>query len=119
MAQEVGKRLAEREVLLREMPQILKQRIIYVAHDHLNRERGALKSANPDTDVIVMVESQRMLTGRPWNLERLFFILSSARHFAKSLQEEGFTVHYEKASSTIDGLKKIQKLYPESSARVS
>lgn len=108
MAQEVGKRLAEREVLLREMPQILKQRIIYVAHDHLNRERGALKSANPDTDVIVMVESQRMLTGRPWNLERLFFILSSARHFANDLIGAGFTVRYIQAPTTIEGLEKAR-----------
>jgi deoxyribodipyrimidine photolyase-related protein len=43
---------------------------------------------------------------------RLFFLISSARHFAESLRSEGFTVHYEKASTTIDGLKKIQGLLP-------
>ena len=62
-----------------------------------------------------MVESARMTSGRQWHPIRLHFLISSARHFAKSLQEEGFTVHYEKALTTIDGLKKIQKLYPESS----
>ena len=55
------------------------ERILYVAHDHLNRERGVLKSANPETDAIVLVESARMTSGRPWHPERLFFLLSSAR----------------------------------------
>jgi deoxyribodipyrimidine photolyase-related protein len=43
---------------------------------------------------------------------RLFFLISSARHFVESLRSEGFTVHYEKAPTTIDGLKKIQGLVP-------
>ena len=85
-------------------------RIIYVPFDHLHRGYGALKTADPKTDVIAMVESARMTTGRAWHPMRLFFLISSARHFAESLRSEGFTVHYEKASTTIDGLKKIQGL---------
>ena len=90
-------------------------RIIYVPFDHLHREYGALKNADTAADVIAFVESARMTSGRSWHPLRLFFLISSARHFAQSLREEGFTVHYEKALTTIDGLKKIQKLYPESS----
>ena len=59
VAQKVAARLAQREILLREVQKVSLTRIVYVAHDHLNRERGALKSANPQTDVIVLVESQR------------------------------------------------------------
>lgn len=81
------------------------QRILYVAHDHLNSTRGVLKNANPNTDVVVLVESARMTTGRPWHKERLFFLLSSARHFAATLAEAGFTVRYIKAATTTDGLK--------------
>ena len=80
------------------------ERILYVAHDHLNRDRGVLKSANPATDAIVLVESARMTSGRPWHPERLFFLLSSARHFAGQLEAEGFTVRYIQAPTTIDGL---------------
>ena len=80
------------------------QRILYVAHDHLNRDRGVLTSANPETDAIVLVESARMTSGRPWHPERLFFLLSSARHFAAELEAEGFTVRYIQAPTTIDGL---------------
>jgi deoxyribodipyrimidine photolyase-related protein len=87
-------------------------RIIYVPFDHLHRGYGALKNADQKTDVIAMVESARMTTGRTWHPMRLFFLISSARHFAESLRSEGFTVHYEKAPTTIDGLKKIQGLVP-------
>jgi deoxyribodipyrimidine photolyase-related protein len=87
-------------------------RIIYVPFDHLHRDYGALKNADPKVDVIAMVESARMTTGRTWHPMRLFFLISSARHFAAALRSEGFTVHYEKAPTTIDGLKKIQGLVP-------
>jgi deoxyribodipyrimidine photolyase-related protein len=87
-------------------------RIVYVPFDHLHRGYGALKSADPKTDVIAMVESARMTTGRAWHPMRLFFLISSARHFAESLRSEGFTVHFDKAPTTIDGLKKIQGLFP-------
>ena len=87
------------------------KRIIYIPFDHLHRNFGALKSAEPAVDVIAMVESARMTTGRKWHKERLFFLISSARHFAKSLEEESFTVEYIKAPTTIDGLNVISDSY--------
>ena len=83
------------------------KRIIYIPFDHLHRNFGALKEADPAHDVIAFVESARMTTGRKWQTERIFFIISSARHFARSLEEEGFSVDYIKAPTTIDGLKVI------------
>ena len=88
------------------------KRIIYIPFDHLHRKFGALKGANPQEDVIVLVQSARMTTGRTWHKERLFFLISSARHFAQSLEEEGFSVEYVKAATTIDGLKVVEKKYP-------
>ena len=85
------------------------KRIIYIPFDHLHRKFGALKDADPKADLIAFVESVRMTTGRNWHKERLFFLISSARHFAQSLTEEGFTVEYVKAATTIDGLKEIAK----------
>ena len=84
------------------------KRIIYIPFDHLNQKYGALKNANPREDVIALIESARMITGRNWHKERLFFLISSARHFAQELQSQGFTVEYVKAATTIDGLKTIQ-----------
>jgi len=85
------------------------KRTIYIPFDHLHREYGALKGADPKSDLIVLVESARMTTGRNWHKERLFFLISSARDFAQSLRDEGFTVEYVKAATTIDGLKQIAK----------
>ena len=87
------------------------KRIIYIPFDHLHRNYGALKDANPKEDVIAFVESERMTTGRPWHKERLFFLISSARHFAQSLEVEGFTVEYIKATTTNKGLDEISKKY--------
>lgn len=85
------------------------KRIIYIPFDHLHRKFGALKDADPKNDVIAFVESARMTTGRNWHKERLFFLISSARHFAQSLEGEGFTVEYVKAKTTVDGLNTIVK----------
>lgn len=85
------------------------KRIIYVPFDHLNKDFGALKTADKKSDLIVLIESQRMLTGRPWHKERLFFLVSSARHFAKDLENQSFKVEYLKAETTIDGLTEVKK----------
>ena len=83
------------------------KRIIFLPFDHLHRNYGALKVADSKSDLIVFVESARMTTGRNWHKERLFFLISSARHFAKSLEAEGFSVEYVKAATTVDGLKSV------------
>ena len=85
--------------------------LIYIPFDHLHRNFGALKNADLRQDVIVLVESARMTTGRNWHPQRLHFLISSARHFAQLLREEGFTVEYEKAATTPDGLAKVHNKY--------
>ena len=85
------------------------KRILYVAFDHLDFRRGVLKGADPANDVVVLVESQRMITGRPWHKERLFFLISSARHFQAELQARGFESRYIKAATTVAGLKQARE----------
>ena len=87
------------------------KRIIYIPFDHLNRDYGALKEADPASDVIAMVESSRMTTGKHWHPERLFFMISAARHFAHELTQAGFLVEYRKAPTTLDGLAEIAGKY--------
>jgi deoxyribodipyrimidine photolyase-related protein len=84
------------------------KRIIYVSFDQLNSNYGALKGADPKSDLIVLVESARMVTGSNWNKVRLYFLISSAHHFAKELTEAGFKVIYQKAATTVDGLKQVR-----------
>jgi deoxyribodipyrimidine photolyase-related protein len=89
------------------------ERLIYVAFDHLNENYGALKNSDPKKDVIVLIESKRMTTDRKWHGQRLHFLISSARHFAQHLESLGYTVRYEKAATTIDGLQKIKEEFPD------
>ena len=83
-------------------------RIIYVPFDQLHRDYGAMKVATQDGDHIVLVESQRMVTGRGWHRQRLQFLISSARHFARELEDDGWQVTYLKSATTTDGLSQVQ-----------
>lgn len=89
------------------------KRVLYVPFDQLNRDHGVMAQANTQTDVILFVESQRMLDSKPWHFQRLFFILSAARHFAQSLREEGFQVKYVKAATTAEGITEIFQEFPK------
>ena len=77
---------------------------IYLAFDQLNLNYGLIKGANPKDTQILLVESQRMLKSRKWHFQRLFFLISAARHFAKDLEVRGFQVHYLKSNSTREGI---------------
>ena len=68
-----------------------------------------MKNADPTGDLIVLVESARMISGRPWHKERLFFLLSSARHFSEEMRGRGFTVEYVQAATTLDGLDRVRQ----------
>ena len=84
------------------------KRILYIAFDHLHRNFGVLKDADPQNDLIVLVESARMTSGRPWHPLRLHFLISSAHHFAQDLRSEGFTVEYITSATTTDGLDQVR-----------
>lgn len=45
-----------------------------------------------------------------WNPIRLYFLISSARHFAEQMELEGFTVHFLRAATTSDGLDTARKI---------
>ena len=70
------------------------KRIIYIPFDHLHMKYGALKGSNPNEDLVVLVESARMVSGDKWNKVRLYFLISSARHFVEELKSAGFETRY-------------------------
>jgi deoxyribodipyrimidine photolyase-related protein len=84
-------------------------RIIYVPHDLLNKDYGALKLADKKNDLIVLIESAQTINSKKWHSQRLQFIISSARHFAQELSESGYQVVYQKSATTIEGLTKLGK----------
>ena len=89
------------------------ERILLIPFDHLNADRGVLKKADPATDVVLLVQSERMITGRPFHKERLFFLISSARHFAKELEKSGFTVLFIEAETTVAGITQAREAVGE------
>ncbi|CAN2172107.1 Photolyase PhrB-like [Candidatus Nanopelagicaceae bacterium] len=87
-------------------------RALYLPFDQLNANHGVLRGADKKSDLLVLVESQSMISGADWHPERLFFLISSARHFAAELRADGFEVRYIKASNTVAGLKEIKNEFP-------
>ena len=86
-------------------------RIIYVSHDQLNLKYGALANANPQTDLILLVESERMVKQSRWHFQRVHFILSSAKHFVTELETAGFNVQYLTAKDTATGITEVKTKY--------
>ena len=84
-------------------------RLLLVPFDHLNADRGVLKNADPATDIVLLVQSERMITGRSFHKERLFFLISSARHFAMELEKSGFTVLFIEAETTTAGIAEARE----------
>lgn len=84
-------------------------RLLYISHDQLSLSHGLLASADPKNDVVVLVESLRMVESKSWHRQRLWFLLSAARHFVFELETKGFQVHYVKAETTIAGIEKIKE----------
>lgn len=85
------------------------RRTIWVFGDQLNMSLGALSDADPQNDVVLMVESTQKISSRPWHRQRLHFLLSSMRHFAHDLQQAGFTVDYRYATSMSQGFHDHQR----------
>jgi deoxyribodipyrimidine photolyase-related protein len=83
-------------------------RIIYVSHDQLNLKYGALAQVKKQTDLILFVESARMVKQKRWHFQKVHFLLSSARHFAKELEAAGFNVKYLIAKDTATGISEIK-----------
>ena len=86
---------------------------VLLLNDQLNRNYGALKTAEPSTHHILFIESQRMLTTRTWHIQRLFFLMSARDHFLQQLRDEGFKVTFIRSSNTEVGIEEFRKSFPD------
>ncbi|MGC6517991.1 MAG: cryptochrome/photolyase family protein [Candidatus Puniceispirillaceae bacterium] len=71
------------------------KRLLLIMGDQLSRNSPVLAEASPDTDIIVMGELSDEATTPRHHKKKIAFIFSAMRHFAKSLQQDGFTVLYQ------------------------
>lgn len=87
----------------------------FVAFDQVNRASHLLTSfseSDRGERLVLFIESEATLAKRAWHIQRLFFLISSARHFAHELADEGFPVLYLKAKSFHEAFTVLQKNLP-------
>jgi deoxyribodipyrimidine photolyase-related protein len=87
----------------------------FVAFDQINRDSHLFTQFSESAgkqQLILFIESEETLARRSWHIQRLFFLLSSARHFAEQLVAEGFLVLYHKANSFHEGFADLRKSLP-------
>jgi deoxyribodipyrimidine photolyase-related protein len=89
-------------------------RTIWVFGDQLNRAIGALATARPAHDRILLVESTAKLASKRWHRQRAHFVLASMRRFAAELEAAGFEVDLRRAASLEAGVREhVDRYSPE------
>jgi deoxyribodipyrimidine photolyase-related protein len=66
----------------------------FIAFDQLGHESKIIRSIDKASDLLLFVESDEILRGKRWHIQRLFFLISSARHFSRELAAAGYRVLY-------------------------
>ncbi len=67
-----------------------------VMGDQLSRRLASLRDADPERDVILMVEVAEEARHIRHHKQKIAMIFAAMRHFAQSLRDEGFEVFYSK-----------------------
>ena len=86
-------------------------RTVWVLGDQLNRRLGALASAQPGHDRVLLVESRAKLGSKPWHRQRAHLVITAMRRFAEELRDEGFDVDHRTAGSLRAGLDAHRRAY--------
>jgi len=77
---------------------------VWVLGDQLNRSLGALRTADPSTHRILLVESSAKLASKRWHRQRAHFVLASMRRFAQEMRDAGFDVDHRRSPSLRQGV---------------
>lgn len=86
----------------------------FIAFDQLGHESKIIRSIDKASDLLLFVESDEILRGKRWHIQRLFFLISSARHFSRELAAAGYRVLYLRSESFSDALAKVDAALPNS-----
>ena len=73
--------------------------LVLILGDQLNEDASALTGFDPTQDAIWMAEVDEESTHVMSSKQRTTLFLSAMRHFAQSLREKGWTVHYSQIDS--------------------
>ena len=102
------------------MSQTALRHLVIVLGDQLNLDATALHDFDPSCDAVWMAEAMQESTHIPSSKQRTTAFLSAMRHFAQTLREQGYPLHYAaldapNAPSTLaDALSRaIEQLRPQ------
>ena len=70
--------------------------LILILPEHLSRTVSSLRSANPKEDFVIFIECSKDWSTANNHKKKIIYSLTSMRHFAADLVEEGFNVEYLK-----------------------
>jgi deoxyribodipyrimidine photolyase-related protein len=73
-----------------------KPTLVLVLGDQLSPSISSLKTADPATTVVLMVEVEREATQVRYHRKKIAFLFSAMRHFAEELRDAGWNVDYVK-----------------------
>lgn len=68
--------------------------VIFIFGDQLSRDLPSLKTADKQSDVIMMCEVNSEAVAVKHHKKKIVFLFSAMRHFADELARDGYTVHY-------------------------
>lgn len=93
--------------------------------DQLSFDLPSLKNINAASDILVFCEVRSETDYVPHHPQKIIFLFSAMRHFAKTCQEMGFQVHYvelndvENTQNLVSEWQRIAKLYQCSSISIT
>ncbi|NBD34204.1 MAG: cryptochrome/photolyase family protein [Cyanobacteria bacterium] len=93
---------------------------IWILGTQLSLEHAALKSCEKEKGQtpLIMIESQEYVAQRRYHQQKLVLVWSAMRHFAATLQAEGWNITYERATDFVTPLKAWIEKYQITQLRV-
>ncbi len=70
------------------------RRSVWITADHCSLDNSALAGLDPDTSVVLMIESLTEAGRRPYHKRKLVLVFAVMREFAVTLREHGWNVDY-------------------------
>jgi deoxyribodipyrimidine photolyase-related protein len=85
----------------------------FIAFDQLGRDCAIIRSIDKASDLVLFIESDENLSSKRWHIQRIFFLISSARHFARELSSAGYRVLYLRSENFASAFEAIDSHFPK------
>lgn len=90
------------------------RRTLWIFGHQLNVGLPGFSNLHKERDQILMIEAYSHSTWKKYHKKKLTLILSAMRHFARTLEEEGYQVDYKKSSTFQEGFREHRETHQPS-----